>query len=83
MAAGDVVLKLTMRTLEEGEAFSGYLTRFLDRLISSEPPFMMVSSEPFGDSDLRTVIFQQADLAAAFSQGWETVRGCAQALQLH
>ena len=89
MVAGDVVLKMTLRTLEEGEAFSGFLTRFLDgcgeamdRLAAPvEAPFVMVTSEPVGDSDLRTVTFQEPTLAAAFSRGWDRVSGGCRALQ--
>lgn len=89
MVAGDVVLKMTLRTLEEGEAFAGFLTRFLDgcgeamdRLTApTEAPFMMVTSEPAGDSDLRTVTFQEPALAAAFSKGWDHVSGGCRALR--
>ena len=89
MVAGDVVLKMTLRTLEEGEAFAGFLTRFLDGcgeamdLLTApvEAPFVMVTSEPVGDSDLRTVTFQEADLAASFAAGWDRVSGGCRALR--
>ena len=83
MIAGDVVLKLTLGTRDEAEAFSGFLTRFLDgcseavdRLVTpSEPPFVMVTSEPAEDAALRTVTFQEAALAHAFASGWDAARG--------
>jgi hypothetical protein len=90
MAVGDVVLKMSLRTLEEADAFSGFLTRFLgacgeavDHLAApSEAPFVMVTTEPGPETDLRTVTFQEPDLAAAFARGWDCARGEARSLRL-
>ena len=83
MRPGDIVLKLSLRTLEEVESFSSFLDRFLigcldvlDRAAASgDPPFLMVASEPWGETDLRIVTFEQPALAAAFARGWDRVRG--------
>ncbi|CAN5392713.1 hypothetical protein BH09PSE2_BH09PSE2_14780 [soil metagenome] len=89
MQTGDIVLKLTLRTLEEAEAFSAFLTRFLDGWVQAvdrltapaEPPFLMVTSEPAVEADIRIVTFDQPALAAAFASGWDRVRtGGARAL---
>jgi hypothetical protein len=78
----EVVLRMTLRTLEEAEVFSRVLTRFLetcvtavDRLVSpTEAPFVMVTSEPIGALDVRTLTFVEPAMAQAFASAWNGAR---------
>ena len=90
MQTGDIVLKLSLRTLEEAEAFTAFLNRFVATCLDAvervtapaEPPFLMVTSEPQDEADLRIVTFDQPALAASFASGWDRVRGGGRALRL-
>lgn len=78
----DVVVQLPVEVGEEAQLFGTYLNRFMeDRVFEAErlaatadAPYLMVRSDPAPDRELKVLIFQQADVAQAFANGWARAR---------
>ncbi len=76
----DVVLTFPVVSGEEDRLFDNFFNRFTeDRAATAishaeEAPFLMLRSDPSQDGAVKVVIFQEQDLARAFSQGWTQLR---------
>ncbi len=75
----DVVITLPVRSGAEDELFGSYFNRFLESRCRPEPcdadaPFVMLRSDPAYEPPVKTVIFQEHDMAAEFSSGWRRLQ---------
>ena len=78
----DVVIQFPVRVGEEAQLFGTYLSEFMAGLIEeiermaadSDAPYLMVSSDPLQDVEVKVLTFQQPSAAQAFSSGWAQAR---------
>jgi hypothetical protein len=78
----DVVVHLPVEAGEEAQLFGTYLNRFMEacsfeaerHAATADAPYLMVRSDPAPDRELKMLIFQEADVAKAFANGWARAR---------
>jgi hypothetical protein len=77
----DIVIELPVTAGPEADLFGQYFQRFVDKAFiraatsDEEAPMLMLRSDPLQDREVKVVIFQERDMADAFTQGWSLVRG--------
>jgi hypothetical protein len=77
----DIVIELPVAMGPEADLFGQYFQRFVDKAFiaaatgDAEAPMLMLRSDPLQDREVKVVIFQEPDVADAFTQGWALVRG--------
>jgi hypothetical protein len=79
---GDVVVKLPVREGEEAQLFGNVLKSFIESRSAdaglcadtSDAPYLMVSSDPQPDGEIKVLIFQDDRVARDFSREWAQAR---------
>ena len=79
----DVVIELPVAAGDEAQAFSAYLEKFMQsrsadaerQAAETDAPWFMMHSNLLADRELKVLIFQQPNVARAFSAGWARERG--------
>lgn len=78
----DVVIQMPVEAGEESQLFGSYLNRFMEARTfeaermaeTSDAPYLMIRSDPAPNRELKVLIFQERDIAQAFSTGWAKAR---------
>jgi hypothetical protein len=74
----DVVVRFPVHPGREAQLFGAYLAEFMTRLAKeaelwaadSDPPWLMVHSDPLQDVEVKVLTFQRASAAHDFASGW-------------